>query len=103
MNRRLGARLARLEEAAPKPADTPMCAHHRDACAMGAEPLSDLYVLIVEARQRAGLPVPPLDEHRPMTPAERAQDAAEFAELLAETQARVAAEEVALKAGVPWT
>lgn len=103
MNRRLAARLGRLEEVAPKNAGDPMCAYHRDACQMGAQPLPELYVLVVEAKRRAGQAVPPLDEHRAMTPAERVRDAREFAELLAETKARVAAEEAALKAGAPWT
>jgi hypothetical protein len=35
MNRRLDARLARLEQAAPKVVDAPECRHHGTACAMG--------------------------------------------------------------------
>ncbi|TQE40242.1 hypothetical protein Sipo8835_00070 [Streptomyces ipomoeae] len=103
MNRRLGARLARLEEVAPKSTDPPMCVYHRDVCQMGAQPLPELYVLVVEAKRRVGQVVPPLDEHRAMTAAERVRDAREFAALLAETRERVAAEEAALKAGAPWT
>ncbi|MGW3846895.1 hypothetical protein [Streptomyces fagopyri] len=87
MNRRLGMRLSRLEEAAPKPSETPWCRHHGPACQMGAEPLSDLYVLIIEAKRSVGQPVPPLDEHVPMTAAERIRYEQEVTGLIAEKKA----------------
>lgn len=93
-----------LEFGRPSGDDTPLCAYHRSACGMGTEPLSELYVLIVEAKRRAGEGVPPLDEHRAMTPAERAQDAEEFAALLAAAQARNAEIEAQINVGGdPWT
>jgi hypothetical protein len=93
-----------LEFGRPGEDDEPMCVHHRAACAMGAQPLPELYVMAIEGKRRAGMPVPPLDEHRPMTRAERARDAEEYAALLAEVKARNAAIEAGLNAGVPpWT
>lgn len=103
MNRRISARLDRLEQAAPKTTDVPMCAFHGAQCALGSRQPDDLYLLVHEARRKTGLPAPDLDVHRPMTPAERARDVAEFAALLAETRARVAVEEADIKAGAPWT
>ncbi|MFE5139272.1 hypothetical protein ACFRDV_16615 [Streptomyces fagopyri] len=79
----------------------PLCRHHGPACQMGAEPLSELYVLIIEAKRRAGEVVPPLDEHVPMTPSERARYEREVADLIAEKQAENAAVEAELNAGAP--
>lgn len=101
MNRKLLARLASLEQAAPKSDGVPMCAHHGPACSMGAEPLSDLYVLIIQAKQRQGEEVPPLDEHRPMTAAERADYRRGYEAALADARARVAAEEAEIRGERP--
>ncbi|MFC8201340.1 hypothetical protein ACFUTV_38985 [Streptomyces sp. NPDC057298] len=65
-----------------------LCVHHGPACAMGAEPLAEIYVMVIEAKRRAGEDVPPLDEHRAATPEERRQYEAEFAEALAAAEAR---------------
>ncbi|MGW1669010.1 hypothetical protein [Streptomyces sp. NPDC002324] len=99
MNRRLTTRLMRLEEAfLPGSGDGPMCVHHGSACGLGTKELPELYRLVVESKERQGMTVPPLDEHRAMTPAERAQDAAEYAVLLADLKARNAAIEAQLRA-----
>ena len=74
----------------------PMCVHHGPACAMGTEPLSELYRLVIEAKRRAGENVPPLDEHRAATLAERAQYQREFDTALAEAKARNVAIEAEL-------
>ncbi|MYV42914.1 hypothetical protein GT030_29625 [Streptomyces sp. SID1328] len=87
MNRRLTARLTRLEDATPKPTDGPWCAHHGPACGMGTVALPEVYTLVVRARQRLGMPAPPLDQHREMTPAERRQWDAEVGEALAAARA----------------
>lgn len=89
MSRRLYARLGKLEVTAQAaPDDTPLCAFHGGACRMGAEPLSELYRLVIEAKARAGEQVPPPDEHREMTPAERVEYERGAAELLAEQKAK---------------
>ncbi len=93
----LGVAADWLENGRPGEGDAPMCAYHRDACAMGTQPLSDLYTLVIEAKQRMGETVPPLDEHRPMTSAERARDAEEFAGLLADARARNEAAEAEIR------
>ncbi|MHC3471223.1 hypothetical protein ACYF6T_21350 [Streptomyces sp. 7R007] len=74
----------------------PVCAHHGPACAMGTEPLFELYRLVIEAKRRVGVDVPPLDEHRAATLAERAQYQREFDMALAEAKARNAAIEAEL-------
>ena len=79
--------------------DGPMCVHHGPACAMGAEPLDEIYVMVIRAKQRAGQDVPPLDEHRPMTLAERTQYWREFEEALAEAKAKNAQAEAEIWAG----
>lgn len=100
MTRRLTTRLARLEDAfLPEPGEELLCAFHGGACAMGTEPLAEIYVMVIEAKRRAGKDVPPLDEHRPMTPVEAAQYRREYAEALAEAKARNAAIEAELQAG----
>jgi hypothetical protein len=110
VSRRIAARLGKLEETAPKPVDVPMCVHHGPACELGARELSELYRLVIEAKQRQGQDVPPLDEHRAMTREERRQYDADYAEALgaakernrqvlaqmeAEDQARAVVEEAA--------
>ncbi|MET8169298.1 hypothetical protein ABZT34_34455 [Streptomyces sp. NPDC005329] len=97
MNRRLTARLAKLEEVAPKPVDVPMCAFHGAQCGLGTRQPDDLYLLVHEARRNTGLPAPDLDVHRPMTPDERARDAEEFADLLADARARNDAAEAEIR------
>ncbi|MEV5792679.1 hypothetical protein [Streptomyces sp. NPDC052192] len=79
------------------------CVHHGLACRMGAEPLAEIYVMVVEAQRQLGQDVPPLDEHRAATFEERRQYEAEFAEALAEAEARNAASEADLEAGATWT
>lgn len=79
--------------------DTPMCAYHGPACAMGTEPLAEIYAMVIEAKRRAGEDVPPLDEHRPATPAEAAEYRREFAEALADAKARNAEAEAEIWAG----
>lgn len=98
MTRRLSTRLVRLEEAtAALPDDEPMCVHHGGACGMGARPYDELFLHVHEARRKTGKPVPPLDVHREMTAAERAQDAREVAVLLAELKAENARLEAELR------
>jgi hypothetical protein len=80
-----------------------LCVHHGPACCMGAEPLSELYRLVIEAKRKAGQDVPPLDEHRLMTLAEQAVYRREFEEALADAKARNAAVEAELEAGPRWT
>lgn len=89
-----------LEFGRPGDDDDLMCVHHGPACQMGAEPLSELYRLVIEAKRRAGGEVPPLDEHRAATAAERDQYRREFEAALAEAKARVEAEEAVIKAGL---
>ena len=102
MNRRLGTRLAQLEAAfLPDTEDGPQCVHHGTACGLGMRELPELYRLVVQAKQRQGMPVPPLDEHRLATPAERAQYAREAAEALAEAKARTAVIEAELRGERP--
>lgn len=89
MSRRLSARLGRLEETtAGLTAQEPSCIHHGDLCGLGEKPLPQLYLIWHAARTAAGREPPPLDEHRPMTPAEHAESEQGAAALLAEQQAK---------------
>lgn len=99
MNRRLAARLGRLEEAVTVTEDGQLCAFHGPACQMGAEPLSDLYRLIIEAKRQMGEDVPPLDEHRPATPAEAAEYRRGYEEALAAAKAKNARMEAEILGG----
>lgn len=100
-NRSMRSRLDRL---GVQPANEgTWCVHHGLACRMGAEPLAEIYVMVVEAQRQLGQDVPPLDEHRAATPEERRQYEAETAQALAEARARNAAIEAELEAGAPWT
>ncbi|MFF8954093.1 hypothetical protein ACF09I_35650 [Streptomyces sp. NPDC014940] len=99
MSRRLTARLNRLEDAAPKAADVPMCVHHGEACGLGTVALPEVYVLAIQARRRLGMDAPPVDEHRLATPAEAARYRQEVAEALAEAKARNDRMEAALRCG----
>jgi hypothetical protein len=102
VNRRLAARLGRLEEAfLPESGDGPLCVHHGSACGLGTQELPELYKLIVEAKQRQGMAAPPLDEHRLATTAEAARYRREVAGSLAEARARVAAEEAEIRGERP--
>lgn len=80
-----------------------LCVHHGPACAMGTEPLSELYRLVIEAKREAGQDVPPLDEHRLMTLDEQVDYRREFEQALADAKARNAAIEADLEAGAAWT
>jgi len=84
--RSLRTRLNRL--GAPPASEEKWCAYHGPACEMGAQPLSELYRMVIEAKQRQGQEVPPLDEHREMTPEERRQYKAGYGEALAAAKAR---------------
>ncbi|MPY34099.1 hypothetical protein FNH09_23475 [Streptomyces adustus] len=75
----------------------PLCVHHGPACELGTVELPEIYRMVVEARQRLGMTVPPLDEHRVATPAEAAEYRREFDAALAEAQARNAAVEAELR------
>ncbi|MFI5684656.1 hypothetical protein [Streptomyces sp. NPDC051636] len=81
----------------------PMCVHHGPVCELGARPFDELYLLVHEAHRSAGKPVPPLDEHRPMTLAERAQYWREYEEALAEAKARNDQLEAAIRGDQPLT
>lgn len=89
-----------LEFGRPGDDDDLMCVHHGPACQMGAEPLAEIYVMVIEAKRRAGEEVPPLDEHRAMSPAERADYWRGYEVALAEAEARSEVEEAALRAGL---
>ncbi|MDX3578663.1 MULTISPECIES: hypothetical protein [unclassified Streptomyces] len=78
-----------------------LCVHHGPACAMGTEPLAEIYVMVLEAKRRAGEKVPPLDEHRPMTAAERAEYRDGYEEALAKAKARNAEIEAQIRGEVP--
>ncbi|MER7927036.1 hypothetical protein ABTY96_28420 [Streptomyces sp. NPDC096057] len=95
----LFGKAADLLEFGPGGGDAPMCVHHGPACEMGTVPLSELYRMVIEAKRQAGEQVPPLDEHLPMTVAERRQYRREFEAALADTKAAVAAEEAAIREG----
>ncbi|MEU6244828.1 hypothetical protein [Streptomyces sp. NPDC047024] len=114
MSRRLTARLARIEQAAPRPTDAPICRYHGAACSMGANwPLpfpedqpSELLDMILEAQRAIGQEPEPhprdvwaTDEHDQKPAAELAAEKAELARLIAEAEAAVAAEEAAIKGG----
>lgn len=103
MTRRLGARLERLEQAAPKAPEGTQCVHHGPACGLGTIELPEIYRLAVEARRRLGMPAPPLDEHRAATPAEAAQYRREYEAALSAAKERNTAAEAELEAGAPWT
>lgn len=79
------ARLARLPRFA---ADRTLCIHHGDLCAVGTRPLPDFYVMVIDAKRRAGQDVPPLDHHRAMTAQELADHDVQLAGLLAEQRAK---------------
>jgi hypothetical protein len=77
--------------------DVALCVHHGPACGLGTVELPEIYRLAVEAKQRLGMPAPPLDEHRVATPAEAAKYRREYAEALAAAQARNARAEAELR------
>jgi hypothetical protein len=77
--------------------DESLCVHHGPACGLGTVELPEIYRLAVEAKQRLGMPAPPLDEHRVATPAEAAKYRREYAEALAAAQARNARAEAELR------
>ncbi|MBO7938943.1 hypothetical protein ABZX99_02960 [Streptomyces antibioticus] len=121
MNRKLLARLASLEQAAPKGAGAVECRFHGVHCRLGAnwpldravvEPesaqLDELLDLAAQGRRKAGLPVDPhprdlwaINMHERVPEAEIAQRKREAAELLAEMQARNEALETQLRAERP--
>jgi hypothetical protein len=70
---------------------------------MGARPLRDpeLVRMVNAGRGRLGLPTVPLLEHRAASSKEQRRLEKEFAALLAETKARVAAEEAVLRGDGP--
>lgn len=79
----------RLDKLGVPPADDePLCIHHGPACALGTQPLPELYVMVVQAKQRLGKEAPPLDEHRVMTAKERKTYKREMAELIAAQKAK---------------
>ncbi|MBY8879750.1 hypothetical protein [Actinacidiphila acidipaludis] len=79
---------ARLERLPARPGADALCVHHGDLCEIGTRPLPEIYVMAIEARRRLGREVPPLDEHRAMTPAERRRYDERAAELIAEQEAK---------------
>ncbi|MFJ8766672.1 hypothetical protein [Streptomyces clavifer] len=99
MSRHLKARLDKLADHIVPTAPVTWCAHHGDACDMGARPLSELYRMIIEAKRRQGIDCPPLDEHQVATREQQAVMRASGDQALAEAKARVAAEEAELIAG----
>lgn len=116
MNRRLTARLGRLEAAVTRPGGGPVCRFHGTACQMGrnwplpyeASPMDELLDLHAAGRRAAGLEVAPhprdlwaVNRHEQVPPAELAREKAEIDRLIAEQQARNAAIEAELLAGGP--
>lgn len=121
MNRRLAARLGRLEEAVAPPADGPVCRFHGQHCEMGrnwpldraaADPvgvqMDDLMAMIQRGRREAGLPADPtpcelwaVERHEQVPAAELAQYAREAAEALAEAKAKNAVIEAELRGEQP--
>ncbi|MFJ9376828.1 hypothetical protein [Streptomyces sp. NPDC101455] len=117
MNRRLTARLSKLEQAVPPPPDGPVCRYHGVHCGLGAvwpldravaDPagaqMDGLIDLIHEGRRKAGLPVEPsarelwaVDLHEQVPAAELAERDRELAELLAEAKAANEALEAQLR------
>lgn len=99
MNRRLTARLARLEQAAPKAVDAPECRNHGTACAMGADwpqvyvhnREDELFEWLAEVRGDMGPSRRErwaIDVHERVPEAEIAQRQRELAELIAEQEAK---------------
>lgn len=99
MNRRLDARLARLEQAAPKTVAAPECRHHGAACAMGAnwpqpyahdqqdellEWLADIRGDLGPSRRERWA----INVHELVPAAEIAQRERELADLIAEQEAK---------------
>ncbi|MEV0492369.1 MULTISPECIES: hypothetical protein [Streptomyces] len=100
MSRGLKVRLDKLAgHIAPTAGPKTWCIHHGDACDMGAQPLSELYRMIIEAKQRQGIDCPPLDEHQAAPPEQREEMKREYSALLTEAKARVVADEAELIAG----
>lgn len=117
MNRKIGARLDRLEQAVAPSVDGPVCRFHGQHCQMGrnwpldravADPvgwqMNDLVELIREAERAAGLPVGPsaselwaVDRHEQVPAAELAQRARELAEALAAAEAENEAMEAQIR------
>jgi hypothetical protein len=112
VSRRLHARLDRIAQAVTPPTDGPVCRFHGQHCQMGRNwPLpypgcveDDLYDFFIGMGVRDE-PHPRdvwmTDLHEQVPPAELAAEKEELARLIAEAEARVAAEEAALKAGRP--
>ncbi|MEU9264582.1 hypothetical protein AB0E04_03885 [Streptomyces sp. NPDC048251] len=75
----------------------PMCVHHGEACGLGTVELPEIYRMAVEARQRLGMPAPPLDGHRAATPIEVAEYRREYEQALAAAKARNAALEAQIR------
>ncbi|MFD9099311.1 hypothetical protein [Streptomyces collinus] len=93
---------ARLDRLAPPAASSETwCAFHGPACGMGTVALPEVYTLAIRARQQLGMPAPPLDQHREMTPAERRQWDTEVGEALAAAKARNEQLEAALRGEHP--
>lgn len=83
-----------------RPADgEPVCVHHGPACGLGTVPLPEIYVMVVEAKRRLGMPAPPLDEHRAATPAEAAEYRRGYEEALAAAKAKNAQMEAEILGG----
>lgn len=98
--RSIKARLDKLtDHIGPVTEFSAWCIHHGTACQMGTRPLSELYRLVIEAKQRQGIDCPPLDEHQAATPEQREEMKREYSGLLAEAKARVLADEAELIAG----
>jgi hypothetical protein len=98
--RSMRGRLAKVADRIPATEDsTPWCIHHGPACRMGAVPLSELYRMVIEAKQRQGIPCPPLDEHQAATEEQRTQMRREHDQLLAEARASNASKEAEIATG----
>ncbi|OKI14239.1 hypothetical protein [Streptomyces sp. CB03911] len=75
----------------------PYCVHHGRSCELGARPLDDLTVRVLQAKHDRGLDAPPIDEHRLATAKERRRAEAELAEVIRQLKASNRAEEAALR------
>lgn len=81
----------------------PYCLHHGTACELGARPLNELTVMVLQAKQDLGLPAPPVDEHQLATGKERRQAEAELAEAIRRQKADNEAHEAALRGDATTT
>lgn len=79
--------LTRLDRLSKLTHGRELCIHHGGLCRVGTRPLPDFYVMVIDAKRRAGQDVPPLDVHRAMTLTELQQHDADMAVRIAAAEA----------------